>query len=282
MQIRLTLLPALAALSWMISLTGCGGCGGGSNDSSGPHDAAPTPASTGHGTVSLAWALSDLNGQPIQCAQVGAGEVSLQLRPRGQATGTAETFPCAGSPGISQALDPATYDVAFELHAGSTTLATAADQSGVVVEDAKNTTLTPVAFAVDAQGGLVLSLAAPPTTSNCKSTGMLGAGINGVSITLQHTEGGCAPVTCIHTRGATTLQPYTVTCSSPAVVACIESDETLTVPTLPSGPYTIHAVGKIGIAECWKSDDILQVPARGTILTQVIDLAFHPENGGCW
>jgi hypothetical protein len=207
--------------------------------------------------------------------------VSLQLRPRGQAAETAEIFPCAGSPGLSKALDPSTYDVTVELHAGSASLATAADQSGVVVEDAKDTTLIPVTFAVDAQGSLVLSLAAPPTTSNCKSTSMLGAGINGVSITLQHTEGGCAPVTFTRTRGATTLQPYTVNCSSPAVVACIESDETLTVPTLPSGPYTIHTVGKIGITECWKSDDMLQVPAHGTILTQVIDLALHPENGLC-
>jgi hypothetical protein len=202
----------------------------------------------------------------------------LQLRPRGQATGATEVFPCGNNPSISKALDPATYDVAFELHAGSVTLATAPDQSGVVVENDKDTALTPVVFAVDAHGSLALSLTAPPTTSNCKSTSMLGAGINGVSITLLHVEGGCAPVTFAR---SSTIQPYTVNCSSPAVVACIENDETLTVPTLPSGPYMIHVVGKIGVVECWKSDDILQVPARGTILTRVIDLAFHPENGLC-
>lgn len=279
MQKHLTLLPAIAALTGMISHTGCGGCAGGSVST--PHDASTLPAPTGHGTVSLAWTLNDLGGQPLQCSQVSASTVALQLRTRGQATGAAESFTCTSSQSISKALDLATYDVSLELRAGSLTLATASDQSGVVVEDAKNTPLMPVTFIVDAQGSLVLSLGAPPTTSNCKAPSMQGAGINGISITLLHAEGGCAPVTFVRTKGQITQQPYTVNCSSPAVVACIESDETLTVPSLPSGPYTIHVIGKIGIAECWTSDATLQVPARGTALEQQINLAFHPENAAC-
>jgi len=144
-----------------------------------------------------------------------------------------------------------------------------------------NTALAPIVFVVDARGSLVLSLAAPPATSNCKSPSMMGAGINGITITLTTSAGGCAPVTFVHTRGAVTLAPYTVNCSSPAVAACIETDETLTVPSLPSGPYLIHVRGKIGAVECWNNDDALQVPALGKPLTRTLNLAFQTGTTGC-
>ncbi len=253
------------------------GCG---DDGGFPRDA-PAQDPTARGTVSLAWSLQDLDGQPVPCDQVGASTVSLQLRARGEASGAAESFTCGNSPSTSKPLVPGTYDVLFELHAGSATLAVAPAQNGVVIEDAKTTPLAPIAFVVDAQGGLVLSLAAPPATTNCKSPSMMGAGISGITITLVHAAGGCAPVTFVHTKGAMTLAPYTVSCSSPSVVACIETDETLTVPSLPSGPYTIHIRGKIGAAECWNNDDTVQVPALGKPLTQTLNLAFQKGTPGC-
>jgi hypothetical protein len=253
------------------------GCG---DDGGFPRDA-PAQDPTARGTVSLAWSLQDLDGQPVPCDQVGASTVSLQLRARGEASGAAESFTCGNSPSTSKPLVPGIYDVSFELHAGSATLAVAPGQNGVVIEDGKTTPLAPIAFVVDAQGGLVLSLAAPPATTNCKSPSMMGAGISGITITLEHAAGGCAPVTFVHTKGAMTLGPYTVSCSSPSVVACIETDETLTVPSLPSGPYTIHIRGKIGAAECWNNDDTLQVPALGKPLTQTLNLAFQKGTPGC-
>jgi hypothetical protein len=280
MQKRLTLLPPLAALT--VGLTGCSGCADGSRGSnSGPRDASTPPAPTGHGTVSLAWELSDLSDQPIQCAQVGARTVGLVLRAQGAATGEADAFTCSSSPSTSKAILPGIYDVSFELHADGVTLATAPDQSGVVIVDGRNTPLTPLTFAVDARGGLALSLATPPATTNCKAPSMMGAGINGVTITLMTAAGGCAPMTFVHTRGAMTLQPYTVNCSSPQVSACIESDETLTVPDMASGPYTLHVRGKIGAIECWKSDDSLQIPALGMALTQKVNLALLSEISQC-
>jgi hypothetical protein len=151
----------------------------------------------------------------------------------------------------------------------------------VVIESGMTTALAAITFVVDATGGLVLSLASPPATSNCKSPSMMGAGINGITITLTQAAGGCAPVTFVHTRGAMTLAPYTVSCSSPAVAACIENDETLTVPSLPSGPYNIHIRGKIGAVECWTNDDALQVPALGRTLTRTLNLAFQAGTTGC-
>ncbi|HET7502311.1 MAG TPA: hypothetical protein VFK02_14935 [Kofleriaceae bacterium] len=265
-----SLLVALA------SLAGSSGCG---DDGGFPVDA-PIDA-PGHGSVSLAWALTDLNGLPILCDQVGASTVTLELRTHGQATGAVDSFSCTNSPSTSRPLVPGTYDISFELHGPGVTLATALDQLGVVIEDGKDTPLAPITFIVDADGGLALSLTSPPATSNCASVAMGGAGITGMTITLLHASGTCEPVTFVRTRGGTTLAPYTVNCSSPAVATCIENDETLTVPSLPSGPYFIHVRGKVGAVDCWKNDDSLQVPAQSTSLVRTLNLAFQAGTTGC-
>jgi hypothetical protein len=262
-------------LAGLIGLLGCGGCGGCSSD--GFHLDAPEPDATTFGTISLAWSLTDLDGQPIQCDQVGASTVALQLRNRARLQGVPASFSCGNSPSTTQAIEAGIYDVTLELHGQNTTLATAADQRGVVVAAGGDTPLAPVMFAVDARGSLVLSFAAPPSPSNCKSPPQ-GAGMTGTTITLVHPSGTCAPVTFLRARGATSLGTYTVSCSSPQVTSCIETDETLTVPTLPSGPYTIHVRGKSGATDCWKNDDALQVPPQGQALTETLNLAIQP---GC-
>lgn len=279
MQNPLTLLPILAVLTGMIGLTGCGGCADGGVLDDDLRDAS-SPAPTGHGAVSVAWSLRDLGGQPIQCDQISARTVLLALHAQGQAVGTATSFECNTSPSTTKALLPGAYSASFELYADSTELATVPDQTGVVVKDKMTTVLNPITFVVDAQGSLVLTLAAT-TLSNCKSPLMLGAGINGITITLVQANGGCAPVTFAHTKGIVTLKPYTVSCSSPPVTACIENDETLTAPSLASGSYTIHIRGKIGAIECWNSDATLQVPARGMTLAQKINLEFQASNALC-
>jgi hypothetical protein len=275
MQFRVTNLPLLAGLASLVGGAGCGDDGGF------PLDAPAPDGSAAHGTVSLAWSLQDLDGQPIQCDQVGASTVSLALRARGQVAGAADSFSCNNSPSTSRVLDPGTYDVTLELHAGANTIATVPEQPGIVIVDGMTTPLAPVTFVVDARGSLVLSLAAPPATTNCGAPSAMGAGIDGVTITLTQAGGGCAPVTFVHTKNGAPLPPYTVSCSSPAVAACIESDETLTVPTLASGPYTIHVRGTIGAVECWKNDDALQVPALGKPLTTTLNLALQAGTPGC-
>jgi hypothetical protein len=272
MQFRVFILAGLIGLA---GSAGNGGCtpGGFPPDVQGP-DAAVM------GMVSLAWTLRDPSDQPIECDAVGANTVVLQLRNRAKLSGVAESLSCKSSPSTSQLIEPGLYDISFELHGQSGTLATAPDQNAVMVGAGQDTPLAPVGFVVDARGGLALGLAAPPTTTNCKIGGT-GAGISSVTITLSYIGGTCAPVTFIRTRGATILGSYVVNCSSPAVATCIENDETLTIPSLASGPYMIHIRGKVGTTDCWRNDDMLQVPPLGKVLTQTLNLAFQSSVPGC-
>ena len=259
-------------LASLIGIVSCGGCGSGGF----PPDA-PKPDAAPKGSVTLAWSLIDLSGQPIQCDQVGANTVALQIRNHETLSGVASSFSCTNSPSM-QALDPGTYDISSELHGAGGTLATGADQNTVVVVSGQDTLLTPVTFMVDANGGLMLRLSVPsPLTSICKGPPM-GAGVTGMTITLVHTGGGCAPVTFQRSGGAA-MSSYVVNCSSPVIATCIENTETLTVPTMPSGPYTIHIRGKIGAVDCWQNDDSLQVPPQGKSLIETLNLAKTAASG---
>jgi hypothetical protein len=273
MLFRVFIRGCLIALASLVASAGCGDDGGFPRDAMGPDAVAM-------GTVSLAWSLRDLSDQPIQCDQVGANTVSLQLRNRAKLSGVAASLSCKNSPSMSQLLEPGLYDVSFELHGLNITLATASDQRSITVEAGRDTPLAPITFVVDARGGLALSLAAPPLTTNCKPVGT-GAGITGFTITLLHTGDGCAPVTFLRSRGAMMLGMYVVNCSSPVVTTCIENDETLTVPSMQSGSYTIHVRGKVGAADCWQNDDTLQVPPLGKTLNQRLNLALQSGISGC-
>jgi hypothetical protein len=273
MLFRVFILTGLVGLIGLAGNAGCGGCDHGGF----PVDAAPIDAPA-PGTVSVAWSLTDLMGDPITCEQVGATTVFVELHARNSGSGVGVSLSCGATPGTSQPLEPGTYDASFELHAGSTTLATVADQNGVVVSPGHLTTLSPVAFKVDAVGSLVFSIKAPPHTSNCSSVG--GAGITATTMTLLHTGDGCAPVTFTRSRGATTIGSYVVNCSSPVVTTCIENDEALTAANIASGPYTIHIVGKVGANDCWKNDNSLQVPPQRKTLSDTLNVA-HQTTAGC-
>jgi hypothetical protein len=255
--------------------SGCGGCDSGGFVGDAPAIDAPTP-----GTVTLAWTLTDVNGQPISCEQVGGNFVLLELRNRTTARGTVASFSCARGRETSPDLEPGVYDISFELRGVNLTSVTAPEQKSITVEPGRDTQLAPVIFAVDARGGLVLTLASPPRTSNCRAPPM-GAGITGITITLEHVSGGCAPVVFTRARGSTMLGTYTVNCSSPQVASCIENDETLTVASMASGPYVIHVRGKIGASDCWRNDNALTVPPQGKQLVEILSLALQTGTPGC-
>jgi hypothetical protein len=267
----------LAGLLGLLGSAGCDGCCDKCNFT-GDADVDAPPM----GTVSLAWSIVDLAGQPVSCDQVGAATVFLQFRDPRILSSPVESFSCQNSPSTSHPLDPGTYNITFELHGANLSAVTAPMQTSVVVAPGRDTALAPITFVVDAKGTLVLALAAPsPLTSNCKPTGMMGAGITGTTITLVHTGDGCAPVTFVRTRGATMLGSYIVNCTSPAVTTCIENDEQLTVSGIPSGPYTIHVRGKVGAVDCWVNDDSFQVPAQGKTLNQMLNLVSQTGTTGC-
>ena len=277
MWFRVTLFTGVAALIALTAGAGCGGC----DDGGFPADARPIDAPAARGTVSLAWSLTDLGGRPIVCDDVGANFVSVELRSVTSLSGSVASFACGNSPSTSSPIEVGAYEARFELHGQALTPVTAPSQPGVVITKDQNTQLAPVTFAVDNTGKLVLALVAPPATSNCKPASMLGAGITGTTITLVRNGGGCAPVTFVRTRGATTLGSYSVNCSSPQVASCIENDETLTVSSMSSGGYTIHVRGKIGAVDCWANDDALQVPAQGKARSETLNLAFQSGTPGC-
>ena len=262
----------------LVALAGAGGCdcnGGGFTVDAAPSDAPML------GSVTLAWSITDLNNVPLACDQVGATTVFLQLRNRFGGTGAVVSLSCASGTGMSQPIAPGTYDVTIELHAGADTIATAPAQNGVVIRSSLDAQLTSVTFKLDANGRLVLSIAAPPATSNCQPTAAGGAGITTNMITLVHTGDGCAPVTFTRTRGTTTLGTYVVSCSSPMVTDCIETDERLTVETMPSGSYTIQILGRFNALTCWQNNDTFQVPALGKTLDERRNLAFQDNVAGC-
>jgi hypothetical protein len=139
-------------------------------------------------------------------------------------------------------------------------------------------TLTPVIFAVSTQGTMVLSIATSATT-NCQSPSAGGAGITATTLTLEAQAGGCAAVTFVRARGTTQLGTYTVNCSSPQVVRCIEKDETLTTNLAP-GTYLVQVRGKIGAIDCWQRDDTLVVPPLSQPLIHTLGLT-HMNVPGC-
>jgi hypothetical protein len=274
MLFRVFLLTSAIALVGLLGLAGSVGCGEGGF----PPDAVTSDAEA-TGTVSLAFSLTDVQSGPINCEQVGANTVFLQLKSRTAATGAAVSLSCANSSGTSQPIAIGTYDVSIELHGFNVTLATAPNQNGVIIRAGADTPLSPVMFKVDANGALTFSLAAPPATSNCKAPAQGGAGITTTTITLVHPDGSCAPVTFARTRGTTTLSTYTVNCSAPMVAGCFENDEVFTVSSMASGPYLIHIRGRVAALDCWENNDSLQVPPSGQTLTTTLNLAFQRATG---
>jgi hypothetical protein len=256
----------LAMLVVAITIVSSAGCGGGT----------PPPAT--NGSISLAWSIADLNGQTATCAQVGARSVALRLRNRASGNVIATAFPCTTNPSTTQ-VAAGRYDIAFDLNAADgTRLATAPAQTGVAIVAGQVQRLTPIRFIASTQSGLVISLAAPPTTANCGPPAMGGAGINGTTITLQRAAGGCVPVTFVRSLAGKQVGMYTVNCSSPAVAACIERNETLTT-SVTAGTYVVHATGRVGAIDCWQGDATLVV-TPGKPLTQTLNLA-HQSVPGC-
>jgi len=268
---------AIGLVSGLVGSTGCGGCDGGGF----PSDAF-MPDAEATGTVSVTFSLTDQQSAPIPCTQVGANTVFLQLKSRTAASGVAVSLTCGSGGGVSQQIPVGTYDVSFDLNGfnaingAPVTLASAPPVNGVVVKAGLDTAMPPVVFAVDATGGLALSLVVPLASSNCKQNG---AAITTNTITLIHNGDGCAPVTFTRSRGSTTPSSYTVSCSSPTIATCIENDELLTVSNIASGGYTIHVRGRVNSLDCWTNDDMLQVPPKGQTLTVTLNLAFLSTPG---
>lgn len=242
-------------------------CGGGG----GFPDAPPASDALPNGTMSLDWSLVKMaDGTPVSCDQVGAVTVTLVLRNRGFQGGFTEVFSCNTKKGTTALIPIGTYDVNFELTGVSGLITTASEQMGLVVQKNADTVLGPVTFTVNAVGAFDLRIDALKAGGNCATVTNNGAGINGMTITLNHASGGaCEPATLM--IGNT---PYTINCTTPAQAGCIEKTTPVTVTSLPSDNYQIHIrATQGGPTTCFVNDDSIRVPPNGMSLMRTLNLA---------
>ncbi len=266
----------MQALRLLVVACAAAGCGGGGGF---PADAAIEPPPPG-GKLAVTWSVTNAGGQPITCGDVAAQVVTLVLRNRNVSGGSTEVFGCTSATGTTPEVAPGIYDIDFELHGLDGLLTTATQQMGLVVTSGQTTDLAPVAFAVDATGGVELNLVTGKSGGNCAPTSAMGAGITNTTITLLHTGGVCEPVTFAISAGANNpAGTYTVDCANPVVASCIEADQKLTVASMPSGNYAIHVVGKVGAKDCFKNDESLRVPPLAKLLKQVLSLVQQTTPG---
>jgi hypothetical protein len=254
----------------------CGSCGsGGGFPDAAPPDSPPPP-----GAFHVTWSVSDTSGNPISCDTIGGFAMTATLVDHAVIGGSTQVFTCSSGGGSSQAVDPGTYDIAFELDgAKGVVLATAPTQKNVVIGPGKTVELTPLAFAVDATGGLALNvIAGSGAGGNCAAKASGGAGITSFTLTLAQGST-CQPVTFQVSAGAETASTYTVDCANPQVAGCIEQDQTLSVSDVPSGNYTLMATGFVGSTSCWTVDETIEVPAAAMTFTTPLALELTGTTG---
>lgn len=258
-------------------------------DGGGFPDAPPIDMPKPGGTFDLAWTLKDTSGNAITCDQIGAQAVTVYTHNRAVQGGSTEVFTCGTFKGTSQDLIPGTYDMDFELGGiggavGTGIIATSPKQMGIVIKSGENVTLSPLAFAVDATGGIKLNITANKPGGNCGSVGNNGAGITGMTLTLEHMVGGaCEPVVFTIAPNATLPGgSYTVNCTAPTVAPCIEADQQLSATGVKSDSYQLHVRGKIATADCWRNDDSMPVPPLGRDVIRTLNLGAAPSGTpGC-
>ncbi|MDX2089316.1 MAG: hypothetical protein SFX73_15785 [Kofleriaceae bacterium] len=254
-------------------------CGDGGGFPDAPIDQGP-PA---NGAFSVAWAVQDSVSTPITCDRVGGQSVTVILHEKGTQGGFTEAFTCGTGMG-SASVPPGEYDLNFELRSATGILSTAPEQNPVVIKPNETTALAPLVFHVDATGSLDLAIATNTTGGNCADTASNGAGITGMTLTLETAVGAtCQPVTFNVSAGASgTAGTYVVNCSSPTVTTCLNADQRLTTTAVPSGNYRIHVRGHKGaVTDCWTNDDVFAIPALGMTLTRTLNLAFQSSVPGC-
>ena len=274
----------LRVLTLAVGLSGLTGCGNG-----GGFDAGTTETPAG-GRFSLAWSLIDDAGT-VNCADIAAccnkldANAMVFIQGTREGTGGVELFSCRSAQATSMTtFAPGTYNFTYELRIPvgehTETIATATPQNGVVIAAGTSVPLAPIAFHVNLTGSLKLKLqAGAPGALNCAG----GADISGFTIVLSHDGGGsdnsCMSVVFALSGGGS----YdTGDCNMPVISRCIESVETLSVASLPSGPYRIHVRGKNkGSVDCWTNDDLFAVPPQGASLVRTLNLAFASETPAC-
>jgi hypothetical protein len=256
----------MRALSFCL-LAACGSGGG-------FPDAREIDARPPTGTFTLDWALTDLANNHITCDQVGAQSVTVLAHNVAAEGGLTQVFVCSTLVGTSQGLDPAVYDFDFQLAAASGILQAPPGQHSITIVSGQNTPLAPIAFKLDATGGVALNVSTGRTDGNCAAAPG-GGGITSTTLTLTHnSDSSCEPITLAVSAGATgTASTYTINCSAPVVRPCLNSDQILTATNVKADNYTIHITGNQTMIACWTNNDSIVIPPLGGTLTRQLNLA---------
>ncbi len=244
----------------VLSLAACGGGGGFPTDS--PPEAPPVG-----GRFSMSWSVTDLNAAVIPCGQIGASFVTVTLRNRAIQGASTEVFSCTSGMATSlMTFTPGLYDLSFELGGTSGVIGSAPAALAIEITSGGTVTVDPITFAVDATGKVELFLTTGNAGGNCAG----GAAVDNVTLSLTHTGAACEPVTFDISNGPPSS--YVVNCAAPPLSACIDNDQKLSVPTLPSGNYRLEVIGKIGGLDCYSTSATLIVPPNSKTLMQTIGL----------
>ena len=262
------------ACTGLLLLASCGGGGG-------FPDAPPADSSGPTGTFSVSWTVTDQNSQPITCDRIAGQTMTVLAHNLAFEGGTPEVFACSTGMGMSQGLTPGNYDMNFELAGTFGMLARGVAQGPIAIKANSNVELAPVAFSVEALGGVALKLATGKPGGNCGTQQNMGAGIDQVSITLNHnSDGTCEPITLTIADGATQLGgTYTINCTTPVLRACIEADQTITATSVASDAYTIRIRGFNQGKQCYLNMDTIQVPPLNKVLIRTLNLGLQPVMG---
>lgn len=255
-------------------LAACGG-GGGFPDAK-QIDAAPT------GTFSATWSVVDQNSAPLACERISAQTMTVLAHNKAFDGGSTQIFTCGTGMGTSQAMIAGTYDFDFELGGTFGAYGRAPSQLSVAIPPNVTTPLAPFTFMVQATGAIELKFDTQKSGGNCGATGSGGAGITGVTITMNHvSDTTCAPLQLTISDGA---RPgaggsYTINCNTPTTFGCIENDQTITASNISSDGYTMHIKGFIGANACWLNSDMIAVPPLDKTLQKTLNLTQQTTSG---
>lgn len=235
----------------------CGGRGG-------------TDAPVAMGQIQVSWSTA-VRGQAVPCARVGALAVVARLHPH-SGDDLRFAFACADGGGTTTPFTAGPYEVTLSL-VGADGLPFVDAPTQQVAIDAGHTTTVPSAMfdLAEDTGHVALSLAALGFASQCTAQ-PAGAGITSHTLTLIDIDGRCVPTTFTRRRNGKPDGTYTINCTAPAAGPCLEHEDTLVADGLTSGPYLITVTGLTGAAQCWRGQDVLSIPASGT-LTKSVQLA---------
>ncbi|HUH03624.1 MAG TPA: hypothetical protein VML75_16625 [Kofleriaceae bacterium] len=249
------------------------GCGGGSDNA----DAGSTDAPVTRGTMSLSWSITDLDGNPLACADVAALSISLQMTRQGSAAGVVDPYTCAAGAATSRELDPGTYDVVVMAAAQAGNLTTPIVLEPVEVVAGQNTVLDPIVFRIDPVGNFSFRIDTGASAGNCADEAAGGGALTALEIRLLDDGDVCIPTTFV--IGDVNPVTYVSDCQG-STTGCVDKDVDFSVIGTASGPHTLEIIGDKDGLECYSRTSMLAIPGNdlGRMLGNLV-LSLAPVPG---